>query len=41
VAVLKPERTDDLYFVARGGGRHVFTRTYRDHLAAIRQIRGR
>ncbi len=41
VAVLKPEKTDDLYFVARGGGRHVFTRTYRDHLAAIRQIRGR
>ncbi len=40
-AVLQPERTDDLYFVARGEGWHVFTRTYRDHLAAIREIRGR
>ncbi len=30
----------DLYFVADGRGRHVFTQTYAQHLAAIRQVRG-
>ena len=34
-AVLSPEKHDYLYFVALkgGGGRHVFTRSYREHLA--------
>ena len=31
--------TDYLYFVAGADGMHVFTPTYRDHLAAIREIR--
>jgi UPF0755 protein len=30
-----------LYFVADTGGHHVFTKTYGDHLRAIRRIRGR
>jgi UPF0755 protein len=30
-----------LYFVARPDGRHVFSRTYSEHLRAIRQIRRR
>lgn len=29
----------DLYFVARGDGRHFFARTYEEHLANIRQAR--
>lgn len=39
-AALEPADTEFLYFVARGDGRHVFTRTYQEHLAAIRQVRG-
>jgi UPF0755 protein len=39
-AAMFPERTPDLYFVAAGDGHHVFTRSYRDHLAARRRIRG-
>ena len=38
-AALEPADTDFLYFVAGSDGRHVFTRTYREHLAAIRQVR--
>lgn len=38
-AALYPANTDFLYFVASSGGRHVFTRTYREHLAAIRRVR--
>ncbi len=37
-AVLKPQPTDLLYFVARGDGTHWFTHNYRDHLNAQRQI---
>ncbi|MEB3197530.1 MAG: endolytic transglycosylase MltG [Candidatus Sericytochromatia bacterium] len=37
-AAVQPLRTDMLYFVARGDGTHVFTRTYRDHLNAQAQI---
>lgn len=40
VAVLRPAKHDFLFYVARGGGRHVFTRTYEEHLAAIAAIRG-
>ena len=29
----------DLYFVARGNGRHMFSETYEGHLANIRMIR--
>lgn len=36
-AVLAPADTDYLYFVAKGGGRHVFSKDYDDHRAAIRR----
>ena len=38
-AVLGRARTDYLYFVAGANGKHVFSATYRGHLAAIRRIR--
>jgi UPF0755 protein len=38
-AALFPTNTDFLYFVARPDGKHVFSRTYREHLAAIREVR--
>ena len=38
-ASLYPANVQFLYFVARPDGRHVFSRTYREHLRAIRQIR--
>lgn len=38
-ATLAPEASPYLYFVARGDGSHVFTRTYAEHLAAGRRIR--
>jgi UPF0755 protein len=34
-AVLTPARTDYLYFVAKGGGRHTFSRTFSEHRDAI------
>lgn len=37
-AVLEPEQTDYLYFVAEHNGRHRFTRTYVEHLRAIDEI---
>lgn len=37
-AAVLPERTDKLYFVAQGDGSHVFTRSYREHLAAQARI---
>jgi UPF0755 protein len=40
-ASLYPANVRYLYFVARPDGRHVFSRTYGEHLRAIRQIRGR
>jgi UPF0755 protein len=39
-AALRPAKTGALYFVAKGGGGHVFTRTFAEHQAAIRSIRG-
>jgi len=39
-AALFPDSTDYLYFVADGSGRHVFTKTYREHRDAIRKIKG-
>ncbi len=38
-ATLNPEKTDYLYFVARYDGTHVFTRTLKEHLAAVAKIR--
>ena len=38
-AALYPANTDYLYFVARGDGLHVFSRSYAEHLRAIREIR--
>jgi UPF0755 protein len=38
-AALYPADVRYLYFVARPDGRHVFTKTYGEHLRAIRQIR--
>lgn len=37
VAVLSPAKTDYLYFVAQGGGRHRFSRTFSEHRGAIGQ----
>lgn len=37
-AVLQPEQTDYLYFVAEKDGHHRFTRTYTEHLQAIKDI---
>jgi UPF0755 protein len=33
-AVLEPAQVDYLYFVAKGDGRHHFSRTYQEHIAA-------
>lgn len=38
-AAMHPAETPYLFFVAKGEGRHAFTRTYREHLAAVRQYR--
>ncbi len=38
-ATLYPADTDYLYFVARGGGTHSFSRTHREHQAVKRAIR--
>jgi UPF0755 protein len=36
-AVLEPAKTDYLYFVVQGGGRHRFSRTFSEHRGAIEQ----
>lgn len=36
-AVLAPAKTDYLYFVTQGGGRHRFSRTFSEHRGAIEQ----
>jgi len=38
-AALHPAQTDYLFYVARGDGSHVFTRTYEEHKQAIRDVR--
>ncbi len=40
-AVLRPARTSYLYFVADGRGRHIFSRTYREHLENIWKLKNR
>jgi len=37
-AALYPEVTDYYFFVARGDGGHVFSKTYEEHLAAIQEF---
>ncbi|MDR3076289.1 MAG: endolytic transglycosylase MltG [Synergistaceae bacterium] len=39
-AVLSPADTDMLFFFAKADGRHVFTRTYKEHLAAQKKENG-
>jgi len=34
-AVVHPAETDALYFVAKGGGRHAFSKTYKEHRKAV------
>lgn len=40
-ASLYPAKVPFLYFVAGGEGRHVFSRTYAEHLRAIAKVRGK
>ena len=35
-AVLSPEKTDYKYFVAKSDGTHIFSKTYKEHLSAIK-----
>ncbi len=39
-AALFPANTDFLFFVARPDGKHIFSRTHREHLAAVAEVRG-
>jgi UPF0755 protein len=38
-AALEPEQTEYLFYVAQADGYHRFSRTYEEHLRAIREIR--
>lgn len=38
-AVLQPDETDLFYFVAKGDGTHIFTRTFNEHVRAANQMR--
>ena len=40
-AVLQPEKTDDLYFVSRNDGTHVFSKLLRDHERAVDEYQRR
>lgn len=40
-ATLYPAKTDYLFFVLGNDGKHVFSKTYNDHLAAISKIRNK
>lgn len=37
LAVLHPDITGDLYFVSKNDGTHYFSKTYKEHLAAVRK----
>jgi len=41
IAALYPAPIGYLYFVAQPDGKHIFSASYADHLAAIRRVRGR
>jgi UPF0755 protein len=38
-AVLTPAKVPYLYFVADGTGKHIFSKTYKEHLKAINEVR--
>ncbi|MCX8094762.1 MAG: endolytic transglycosylase MltG [Caldisericia bacterium] len=38
IAVLNPKKTDYLYFVADGKGRHIFAKTFEEHLRNIHKV---
>ncbi|HET6568698.1 MAG TPA: endolytic transglycosylase MltG [Rhodothermales bacterium] len=38
-AVVNPEQNDYMYFVAKGDGTHIFSRTYSEHLRAVARYR--
>lgn len=40
-AVVDPAKSDYLYFVADGGGKHTFSRSFEDHQAAVERLRAR
>jgi UPF0755 protein len=40
-AVVRPAESDYLYFVARGDGTHVFSRSYSEHLANVARFQRR
>jgi len=40
MAALRPAKTDALFYVAKADGTHVFSKTYQEHLQAIRKVRG-
>jgi UPF0755 protein len=40
-AVVEPAKSDYLYFVSQNDGSHVFSRTYREHLAAVNRYQRR
>ena len=37
-AVLKPDKNENLYFVADGKGGHLFSKTYKEHLKNIKKV---
>lgn len=40
-AAVRPAEADDIYFVAKEGGGHRFSRTFQEHAAAVRELRER
>lgn len=40
-AALRPAQSDDLFYVYGGGAQHLFSRTYAEHLKAVREARKR
>lgn len=38
IAALYPEKTDYLYFVAKGDGSHIFSKTFREHVNAMNRL---
>jgi UPF0755 protein len=41
MAALRPEIGDDIYYVARGDGGHVFSKTFEEHVKAVEQYQKR
>ncbi len=37
-AALNPKNTDYLYFVAKGDGKHLFAKTYKEHQENMRKV---